>query len=233
MRRRIRLELAMRHIHALAATLLFAEATSLGAPPKRAPSASNELVVHARYPGGDQGTTHFAEELIIAAGSAEAFHITGEDVPIPGPSFRLAGSRYVLLGWSSVGGGLQSIHAYLLAVQDGKLKRLASLKYQTDRANAGILVRRTADGSVQLGLPEPPTQIHEPFEWSLSLGADTTVLRIGEIRRLTYEDAAPVKGDLLYSPPFEGAKVQGPSRVSWISITPNGFLVARGSGPSR
>jgi hypothetical protein len=223
----------MRHIHALAASLLLAEAASLGTPPKRAPNASNELVVHARYPGGDQGTTHFAEELTITAGSAKTLHISGDDVPVPGPSFRLPGSRYVLLGWSSVGGGLQSIHAYLLVVQDGKLKRLASLKYQTDRANSSILVRRMANGSVQLGLPEPPTQIHEPFEWSLSTGADTTALRIGEIRRLTYEDAAPVKGDLFYSPPFEAAKGQGPSRVSWISIAPDGFLLARGPGPSR
>lgn len=80
-------------------------------------AADGNLQVRARYPRGPRGTMHFAEAITVSAPSVRPLTLKGSFLPIPGPSFELPGSRYVLLGWSSTGAGMQSIHVYLLGVQ--------------------------------------------------------------------------------------------------------------------
>jgi len=169
---------------------------------------------------------HFAEELTLSIGSARPLTLEGGFLPIPGPSLRLPGSRFALLGWSSTGSGMQAIHVFLLGVHDGAVRRLAYLTIETDRPNSALLVRHNPDGSLVLGLPRPPAQfLHNEDEWSLVVGPGGRTLSIAEIRRLTYKAVAVRPEDLFYSPPFQLAP--RPTSVSWIAITPQGFSLAR------
>lgn len=185
-------------------------------------AADGHLQVRARYPRGPRGTMHLAEEITVSAPSARPLTLKGSFLPIPGPAFELPGSRYVLLGWSSTGAGMQSIHVFLLGVQDAALHRLASLVYQTDRAHSGLLLRHAPDGSVLLGLPEPPAgSLHDESEWSLTITPGEPPRSLPEIRRLTYEAISPVGSDLFSTPPTEAS--WRPGRVSWIAVTPTSF----------
>lgn len=185
-------------------------------------ATTSDLRVQARYPRGSQGTMHFTEALILSVPSARPLTLKGSFLPIPGPSFRLPDSRYILLGWSSAGSGMQSIHVFLLGIQNGSLRRLASLTSLTDRPSSGLLVRRATDGSVVLGLPKPPTRfLHNEDEWSLALDSGESTLSIAAIRQLRYEAITPLPDDLFYSPPAQLAP--RPNAVSWVAITPHGF----------
>jgi hypothetical protein len=92
--------------------------------------------------------------VLGSAGEAQDEEADGPFVPIPGPQYRLDDDHFLVLGWSSVGSGLQSLHALLIARQDDALILARQLDLQTDRPSAGLVVRRAGPGEVRLGIPE-------------------------------------------------------------------------------
>ncbi len=192
-------------------------------------SSPEQLVVTSELPPGDQGTMHYARALSLSIGEARPLVLDG-DLPIPGPSYRLPDGRFFLLGWSSSGGGMQALHALLVGVRDGAVQRLGDLTYTTDRAHAGLLVRRERDGALRIGLPQITAErVHEPEDWSLAIVPDGASpaggarLALAALRSLPTEAVVVGPDDLLYSPPMGNAP--RPSRVVWCRVTQRGFEV--------
>ena len=203
----------------------------------RASLAASDLVVEVDRPDGDTGTMHYAEGLTLTAPCARPLRLPGSApdgdtlLPLPGPSFRLPGARYLLLGWSSSGGGLQGVHALLLACGDATLRVVDRLDVVTDRAHAGLLVHQQADGNVALGLPPPPDEpVHEPEAWALSHSGDASALTLDAMRRLAYVPLPPDRADPFYAPPAQLGR--RPQRVAWIRVSAGGFVLPAEPGAS-
>lgn len=203
----------------------------------RASLAASDLKVAVDRPGGNTGTMHYADGLTLTAPCAPPLRLEGKAaqdgtlLPLPGPSFRLPGARYLLLGWSSSGGGLQGVHALLLACGDATLRVVDRLDVVTDRAHAGLLVQQDADGSVALGLPPPPDEpVHEPEAWALSHSGDASALTLDAMRRLAYVPLPPDRADLFYAPPAQLGR--RPQRVAWIRVSAGGFVLPAEPGAS-
>jgi hypothetical protein len=187
-----------------------------------APAPPPELRVTAVIPDGQTGTMHYAERLQIAIGDAGPLTIHDELTPIPGPHYRLPDGRFVLLGWSSTGAGMESLHAMLLRVRDRQVVRDQELIVTSDRPSAVLLIRREEDG-IRIGIPEPSHQfIHSGDEWSLSAGEHCEPLDLSQIYKLTYVNVRPKAHDFVYAPPFMATPP--PRRVTWIEITKKGFF---------
>ncbi|WP_257385974.1 hypothetical protein [Tahibacter caeni] len=193
-----------------------------------------ELSVAATLPQDSTGTMHYAESLTIGIGDAAPLRMQAppgaELLPLPGPCHRLGGRRFLLLGWSSSGGGMQSIQALVVAVRAGAVVRVDRLDYVSARTNAGLLVRRTGDGEVRLGVPEPGADpVHEPADWALEFGAaPRRHLSLAGLRALAFDVVEPAAGDTFYAPPLQAAPT--PARVAWMAITPSGFSPVAAGG---
>ena len=203
----------------------------------RASLAASDLVVEVDCPDGNTGTMHYADGLTLTAPCAPPLRLEGKAaqdgtlLPLPGPSFRLPGARYLLLGWSSSGGGLQGVHALLLACGDERLRLVDRLDVVTDRAHAGLLVQQDADGSVALGLPPPPeAPLHEPAAWSLSDSGGASALTLESMRRFVYVPLPSNRADPFYAPPAQLGR--RPQRVAWIRVSAGGFVLPAEPGAS-
>src|SRR5947207_4995147 len=190
------------------------------------------LTVQAQYPEGDTGTTHFVEMLTLSITSARPLRVPGSFLPIPGPSFQLPDARFILLGWSSPGSGMQSMHALLVGVRAGSVTLFDQLIYFTDRPNAAFLVRIEPDGSVLIGIPEPSDFRHYEDEWSLQYGLrGRHRLLIDSIRKLSFERVASRSNDIFYAPPTNAAPRT--ARVAWVHVTNTGFAMRSTPKPHR
>lgn len=187
------------------------------------------LTVQATYPEGSTGTMHYAETLTLSIAGSRPLHVPGSDIsrgsylPIPGPSFRLPDGRFILLGWSSSGSGMQTMHVLLIGDRGGAVTLLDHLAYQTDRFHAALLVRTRPDGSVVIGVPEPsPGFLHDEDEWTFQYGVlRTHQMRIGAIRKLSFEPVTSQSSDVFYAPPTNGTPRT--ARVAWVHVTKSGF----------
>jgi hypothetical protein len=200
--------------------LLLATQLSLAAA---AQTAKPALTVQATYPEGDSGTTHYAETLTLSIAGSRSLRVPGSDLPIPGPSFRLPDGRFILLGWSSSGSGMQTMHALLVGDRAGAVTLLDHLAYQTDRHNAALLIRTKPDGSVVIGVPEPSQGfLHDEDEWTFQYGIlRTHQMRIRAIRKLSFQAVTSQSSDVFYAPPTNATPRT--ARVAWVHVTNSGF----------
>ena len=191
------------------------------------------LTVQTQYPEGETGTTHFVETLTLSITSARPLRVPGSFLPIPGPSFQLPDARFILLGWSSPGGGMQSMHALLVGVRAGSVTLFDQLIYFTDRLNAAFLVRIEPDGSVLIGIPEPRSDFL-PYEdeWSLQYGLPRSHrFLIDSIHKLSFERVASRSNDIFYAPPTNATART--ARVAWVHVTNTGFAMGSTPKPDR
>lgn len=196
-----------------------------GAPRSGAPGEPPGVEVEVRSPAEPTGTMHYVEQLAIRIGSARPLVLGGEDgfAPIPGPSFRLGGHRYLLLCWSSTGAGLQTLHALSLGVRDGGVVLADELRVRTDRPSAGLVARAEKGAGLRIGLPEPPAGfVHSADEWALEAGQGGPI-DLARIRGLAFEPVRRRAADVLYTPP--AGRAPFPRRVAWISIDAGGRFV--------
>jgi hypothetical protein len=179
------------------------------------------LKVSATYPQESTGTMHYAERVEISLGSLKPLVFEGgEDfgVTIPGPWYRLDDDSFVLLGWSSGGSGMQSLHAMLIEVRGKALVAGEELELLTDRPSAGLVVRHAGPGNLELGVVEPGEFLHDEEIWSYAVG--DRILDADGIRKLRYEEYHARENDKVYAPPF-GKLPKG--RIAWITVTAGGF----------
>ena len=183
-------------------------------------AAASDLTVTANLPEESTGTMHYAVKVTVALGEATPLVLEGPMLPIPGPHFRLGDSRFLLLGWSSGGSGMQTMHVLLIRVRRGAVVLDRELTVMTDRSSAGLLVR-VGTQSARIGLPKPPADfVSNPDEWFLNLGGES--LDFQHMRKLRFVTVQPQKGDLFYTASSPPSPM--PKRVAWIDVTANGFV---------
>jgi hypothetical protein len=186
------------------------------------------LEVHAETPAESTGTMHYASRVTIRWKDSDAEPIVlgaDEDEPdlpvgllIPGPNYAIAGNRALLLGWSSVGAGLQEIQALLIEKTSARLAIVDELHLQTDRASSAILVRR--DGRRwRLGIFRPEKIVFDEGSWFLTCRAGS--LDMGQIRRLSYVARDRADAELVY--PSGTPPAPQPREVAWIEIGVKGY----------
>ncbi|HVT17312.1 MAG TPA: hypothetical protein VHQ90_14180 [Thermoanaerobaculia bacterium] len=177
---------------------------------------------------GSTGTLHFAPELRLSVGSSAPLILrsdleTGRLVPIPGPQYPIGDHHVLLLGWSSYGSGMETIHALLLHVENDRVILQRELALTTDRSSSALLIRRDGLDTILLGIPERGPS-HNEDEWSLVFGAAKVErLDSGQIRKLPFVAEKMRSTDLLYTPPFQS--VPHRERFAWLSVSTNGFTL--------
>lgn len=201
---------------------LLASAAAIGAP---------TLHVDSHSEPGDTGTMHYVDELSVGVGDATPL-ILASDVgggvlrPVPGPQYSVGDNDVVLLGWSSWGGGMQTVHAMLFHVDGKRVALRGELTFTGGRRETGFVMRRDGLQRMLLGIPEPSAVVHEEDEWALRLGPEPAEpLKMEQIRKLPFVDATRREGDQAYFPPF-GSGAGATARVAWISVDANGFAIS-------
>jgi hypothetical protein len=205
-------------------------------------------------PWGETGTYHYVQELRLRAGQSAPLVLRTSlehDVlaPIPGPQYPLGDRHVLLMGWSSTGGGTETLHAMVLEVAPAGVRLRRHLTMTRNRGNSVLFVRRVAPAEVLLGLLEPaegPPR-YEEDDYSLVLGpARGERLSWPQVRKLAYEAAELRATDYVYAPPFgtvinrallpDGTTVgksllriprfAGPVSVSWLTVGPGRIAVS-------
>jgi len=178
------------------------------------------------------GSTHVADALTIttprgklAFASADPDDLEtegGETVPLIEEIHNAGRDRWLLLGWSSYGEGMQTEHAWLV---DGSAapRIVDKLEWTTDRRHAGLAL--DPGTKLRIGIPVPKrtatrddeSALHAEDDWRLAHGKQTWSLqqlwklRASEAHLLTVQ---------AYTPPFKAsASEQGWSgRFVWFSV---------------
>ena len=188
------------------------------------------LKVETVSPAGT-GTMHFVDELRLSVGASAPLVLKtqpgGKLIPLPGPQYQIDDSHVLLLGWSSYGGGMQTIHALLMHLEDGNVTLQRELMLTTARTASVLIVRRDGPDEIRLGVGEPAARLLSERDWLLVIGPDSDQrLDIVQIRKLTFATEAKRDADALYAPPFQNARF--PARIAWLSVNASGFAPLAG-----
>ena len=190
--------------------------------PSIASSGKLSTALELKQVNDSGGTMHFASKTVLScaacgrplqlATSALIDHVVD-----------LGESRFLLLGWSSGGGGEQSVHALLVRLGTNGPELVDQLVWSTTRADRGILIASSPEGW-RIGLPQPRPSSDLDFEPSLSVTSlGRTSRRVTKLVKAGF--FAPLPEGLAafaYCPPFgEGLRVH--ANVGWVRITAKGF----------
>jgi hypothetical protein len=192
-------------------------------PAAPAPAANDDLDGHLEHGTIDDsnglrvelawqtqtGTTHVAEQLTLVAAGGTLDLVADEqglvehvpmlhEQPLPLVDHVLAAgtSRWIVLGWSSYGGGMQSEHVWL--VEDGKSgpQIVDSIMWTTTRRAAGVAV--DASAAPRIGVPLPNGHVDD--DWQLQHGDRT--LAVSELHELPAHDMKLAAIARYYTPPL-------------------------------
>lgn len=218
-------------------------AASAGA---RAQGLKVETIPFPESEGGS--TTHGLSELRLSSGHGMPLVLRyrgdGEEVmiPYPGPQLSVGREHVLLLGWSSVGSGTNTLHALLLHLTPDGVVLEHNLKLTLARWQAALVVRRVDPDAVLVGIPEW-WKAGGSFETSLALGKGWgESLRELRPRSLRFVATEEQSTDTYYDPPFfpaaglaparKAARAAGrriseipelPERVAWLRVTRDGL----------
>jgi len=139
-------------LRAVASLFLAAIAMSMSAT-----AATLDVVISAPA-AHSTGTYHYVDALRLSVHGATPLILESDVehdhlVPIPGPQYAIGDDRVLLLGWSSFGSGMQTIHALLLRIEKDAVSLQQELVYTTDRNHAALLVRRNGPKASCSGFP--------------------------------------------------------------------------------
>jgi len=186
----------------------------------------------------DTGTMHYAEKIEISFMDKQPITIVSDRArgvlaPIIDNQFFLSGSRHLVLGWTSRGGGMQTTHALLVDTAGVSLRLVDTLEIRTDRSSSGFVVD-LQKRSPRFGILRPnETQVHNPGEWQLRM--TRTNMMFEAIPRLPYE-CVPIDHQKrwVYDPPL-WHKWTGSNHldVAWFRIEKDGFRCESPSPPFR
>lgn len=173
---------------------------------------------------GDTGTMDYAEQVQLQVPGLPSWTQKvdverGELPPLLRRRVRAGANRELLLGWSSFGGGRQTMVAWLVTWAGG-VRLVDELRVVQPRGNALLLARKRG-GTLQVGVP-PPSDQGEPLDgpWLKSTRFRLPVEQAGDLR---YEPLHPDDPVEAFCPPF--AQTAAPTRVAWLSIAAKGFVV--------
>jgi hypothetical protein len=125
------------------------------------------------------GTTHVARELTLTSPGG-TLRFAGRDfsnennsdplyveaLPLVERILPAGPRRWLLLGWSSLGEGMQSEHVWLAGDEAGGPRVLDSLVWTTDRLHSGVVLDPSTP-AVGIPLPDRAEPLHNPTWWQL------------------------------------------------------------------
>ena len=211
----------------LAACCLVAALWAAGcAPPPEGSGGQSGLTVRVRESQADTGTMHYAERLEVFSGRGRPLVFVtdvekGVLAPLVERQVPVAPRHFLLLGWSSWGGGMETVQALLVRADPGGVVLRDRLELTTDRASAGVLLR-TDGGRVRIGIPRPAERVHAPEDWELSVAG--RMLDLAGIRSLRY--AARTGADAAaapYCPPLGVEPPGAQGAIAWFLADESGF----------
>ncbi len=193
-------------------------------------SSASELRVHVEFPNEDTGTCHNAERVRIESDGAKPYEVetdlaNGTIAPLFSNPIALGRERFLLLGWSSMGGGNHTFHAWLVSVKHGSVSVYSRLEFTCRRHHYGLVLQEN-NKQVRLGLNKPPEEGMALCEWSLDINRKH--FDWDEIRKLKYIDVGMVEPKVLVL----FAPKETPSNVCWIEIGSNGFKIPKNARQS-
>jgi hypothetical protein len=185
----------------------------------------------------DTGQYHIAKELVITTPggtlrfASQSSNGVPDEVheepmyPLMEQILAVGPTRWVLLGWTSYGEGLQTEHAWLIEDRQGP-HVLDSLAWTTDRTHGGFAVESSRTPPiVRIGIPLPETPKHREFDpdqdedgppalhnagdWELV--HDQQQLALDDLRRLPSVEQHVMSLRGYYNPPYQ----EEPSRRHW------------------
>jgi hypothetical protein len=185
----------------------------------RAEDAIDESHVERGFVSGDgikievswwtmTGTTHVADELVITTKRGklrlQSDEESGNALPLVEKVYDAGRGRWVVLGWSSFGGGMETVHAWIV---DATPRVLDKLEWTTDRSHAGVAVD-TSSG-VRVGIPLPivvgdddeEPGLHDDEDWRLAHG--TRNLSLANVNKLPAIETPLASLPGYYTPPFQ------------------------------
>lgn len=175
------------------------------------PRSGCALHVSSTGPEGETGTMHYAERVVLSVGPGAPVELTtdveaGTLAPIVERAIDLGGA-YLVLGWSSWGGGTQTNTA--LIVESGRcggLTLVDRLDVVSSRSIAGLLVDPSTPA---IGIP---TRLRSDPELAVTLGA----------RPLAIDGAASVvAGAEWFAPPM--GTTAGDVEAVWLAASEAGL----------
>lgn len=184
---------------------------------------AQDLKIESAFPEFDTGTYHYADQVKISANDAVPLVLKsdiekGTIVPIIGKQLAIAGNRYLLLGWSSQGGGMHTWHAWLVLVDQGKVSLQDRVEFSCQRAHFGMGIQENSAGDRIAIVPPKPDSL-SLYEWELHIGGKT--LEADGIQKL---ETTTLKST---EPKVNLYKSQEPvSKVIWIGIARSSFSIS-------
>ena len=159
------------------------------------------------------GTTHVADELVFttAKGTLQLKHDeeSGIVLPLVEQIHRAGKDRWVVLGWSSYGEGMQTQHAWLVA-GGAKPRIVDKLEWTTDRRHGGLVID-PGDKLLRVGIPLPERAsttdddedaLHNELDWQLVHGKRTRTL--AQVAKLPAQKSH-LMAVRAYTPPFHAS----------------------------
>jgi hypothetical protein len=175
------------------------------------------------------GTTHVADELVITTSRGtlrlkNADDEDGEVIPLLEQIYTVGPHRWLVLGWSSYGEGMQTEHAWLID-DTSKPVVVDKLGWTTDRSHAGIALDMRDKLLVGIPLPqssssdsrEDEPSLHNERDWQLAHGDRTFTL--AEVAQLPASESH-LMAVRAYAPPLQkSASERGWSgRFVWFAV---------------
>ncbi len=187
-----------------------------------------ELAWHTRT-----GTMHVAQEVSLVAANG-TLHLVGDalgrdphvpelhDQPLPLVERVLAAgaSRWIVLGWSSPGEGMQSEHAWLVDGGGAGGPRIVdSIVWTSTRRAAGVAIDTT--GAPRIGIPLPGGSADD----SSTLQHRRSPLALVELRNLPAHATPLGKLAAYYTPPEQLSPTEHgwTGRFVWFDASAHGF----------
>jgi len=171
------------------------------------------------------GNYHFATHLDLHTATAKLVRDgdgfeSSPQLPLVEKVIAVDTQRWVVIGWSSYGEGMQTMAAWIVVANKKKLRVTDEVYWTSDRSHAGFVIE-DANGKLRLGIPKQTVSKgdddedapHNPADWELRIGNKTIAFA-----KLHYAIATTK----LFAPPFDDLRDKtGP--FAWITANGEHF----------
>ena len=201
------------------AALLLATFAHLG----WAADSGPDLRIETEFPADDTGTMHYAKRVKFSAENAvlkiETDVEAGCLAPIVVRHLQVAKDTWLIIGWTSSGGGMETYYAWLLRTHGKQIKIEDRLDYTCERAQLGLLLRQQ-DDEWQVGIVAPPVNPGHADEWKL--GTKSGTQDMAYISKLAYIPVA-VNDKMFIRTHYFQQPNESAQRVAWFNAGYHGF----------
>jgi len=164
------------------------------------------------------GTYHWATKLDIHTAKAtlirEQPDLEGSpQLPLIDKAIAIDPKRWLLVGWSSYGEGMETMVAWIVAANGVQLRVTDELYWTSDRSHSGFAIEDDK-GKIRIGIPEAPGEAHNRGDWELHIGKKPVVFE-----KLKYAKATTK----LFAPPMDEAR-DLTAKIAWITASGDKFV---------